>query len=89
MSVESAKIILQHEIKELTTDVHEPFLNKYACQKIIVYLWKCHYKNLKRYEYKDWLLDLYKDAGMTESELKIFSSQVDLVIETIERNPKK
>ncbi len=88
MDVESKKRILQDEIKEQTTNVHKPFENKYASWKIIEYLWACHYANAISYEYKEWLLNLYKNSGMTNTESTIFSSQIDLIIETMTRNPK-
>ena len=88
MDSKSAKRILESEVNDPNTNVHEPFENKYASQKIIKYLWTCHYENQKTYEYKEWLLALYKNAGMSEDESNVFSSQIDLIIETMERNPK-
>ena len=88
MNIETKKRALQEEIKEPTTNVHKPFENKYASWKIIEYLWECHYENKKTYEYKEWLLNLYRNNGMTNPESTVFSSQIDLVIETMARNPK-
>ena len=88
MESKSSKNVLEGEVNDPNTNVHEPFENKYASQKIITYLWTCHYENQKIYEYKEWLLALYKNAGMSEDESNIFSSQIDLIIETMESNPK-
>ncbi len=85
MNSKSAKLILQNEVKDPTTNVHEPLSNKYASWKILDYLWACHIEKQKSYEYKEWLLNLYKEANMSEEELIAFSSEVDLIIKAIER----
>ena len=83
----SAKFSLQNEVKDQVTDVHKPLSNKYATWKIIDYLWTCHVEKQQIYEYKDWLLNLYKENGMTEEEAINFSSEVDLIVTVIERSP--
>lgn len=89
MDLEGIKFGLQNELKEPTTDVHKPLCNKYASWKIIDYLWVCHIYKQELYEYKNWLLNLYKDEGMTEDESNSFSSEIDLIVGAIERCPFK
>ena len=87
MDVKTAKNILENETHDVNTNVHEPLNNKWATWKIIDYLWNCHLENVNCSEQKEWLINLYKEAGMTETELNIFMYEIDLLMETIRRNP--
>ena len=89
LSVEEAKNILTAEINDEHADNHSPLSVVYSRRKIINYLWACKLQNIQRGDCIDWLKEQYSKAGMTEDELWKFTLDIELAIETIEREPKQ
>ena len=89
MDVKTAKIILENGTQDVNTNVHEPLNNKWAKWKIIDYLWSSYLEGVNCSEQKDWLINLYKETGMTEKAVNIFLHEIELLMKTIGRNPFK
>lgn len=89
MDVKTAKTILEHETQEPSTNNQQPLAYKYSWIKIIDYLWASYLEGEDRYTRIDWLVNLYKEVGMLEEEVKNFSCEIERMSEVIERNPLK
>ena len=85
MNLEAAKRSLENEINEPGSNIQEPFKNKYATWKIIDYLWASN-EHSSLVDSIDWLKTLYMTAGMTDENMARFSLNVELIIQTINRN---
>ncbi len=89
MELKDAKFSLENEVKNQETDIQKPLKNKYARWKIIDYLWVSYLKGLSDGECMEWLKDLYENAGMAEENISTLVHEVELILETIRRNPLK
>lgn len=89
MDLEVAKKILENEVKDVHTNVQSPLECKYATWKIIDYLWTCYLERENRGTQMNWLCNLYEGVGMSEENMKTFRLEIELLMETIERNPLK
>ena len=86
MNVETAKRILEDEVKDANTNISEPLTQKWPTWKIIDYLWSCYIENEDKYDQKEWLINLYKEAGMQETSIEKFEHEIDLLMECIEED---
>ena len=82
-SVETAKKILEDEVKNAPYTNDDPFSNATSFRKIIEYIYICVVdENVSREEAKTWLYDLYKNQS--KHDHAIFCSRVDAIISAIE-----
>lgn len=82
-SVETAKKILEDEVKNAPYTNDDPFSNATSFRKIIEYIYLCVVdENVSREEAKTWLYDLYKNQS--KHDHAIFCSRVDAIISAIE-----
>jgi hypothetical protein len=87
MTVEEARFSLVREISDEHSNNHSPYDCKYSKWKIIDYIWACHAEKVIKGEIMDTLLNLYREAGMTDEEMKAFISKTELILDAINRNP--
>ena len=77
-SVETAKKILEDEVKNAPYTNDDPFSNATSFRKIIEYIYLCVVdENVSREEAKAWLYDLYKNQS--KHDHAIFCSRVDAI----------
>lgn len=87
LSLEEAKSRIAEELKSVHADVHYPLNNKYGRWKVIDYLW-AYYKDRSQPRdgsYKDFLIEKYKEAGMTEEEKSELEYGIELIMEAFNR----
>ncbi|MBQ8192223.1 MAG: hypothetical protein IJZ45_10795 [Bacteroidaceae bacterium] len=89
MELKVAQKVLEDEVKDEHTNVQSPLECKYATWKIINYLWASYFEKKNRGTQMDWLCNLYEEAGMSEENMRTFRLEIELLMETIERNPLK
>lgn len=87
MKLEEAKISLEQEVKDPFTNIQEPLKCKYACWKIIDYLWAAYLSDEMESDCLNWLKKLYQEAGMTAENMTTFTFGIELLSEAIRRKP--
>lgn len=81
-NVETAKRILEAEVKDAPYTYDNPFSNTASYRKLIEYLYNSVMDNIGKEDAKAWLYDLYKEQPKQKHE--VFRERVDAIVGAFE-----